>query len=74
VRITESGMTLRPVIPNAWSSCRFPVRFMEQPLHVTVDSQGCRVDHHGTEAIEMQVYGEKVKLMPGDSEFYNRMG
>lgn len=74
VRITESGMTLRPVIPNAWSSCRFPVRFMEQPLHVTVDSQGCRVDHHGNEAIEMQVYGERVKLMPGDSEFYNRMG
>ena len=74
VRITESGMTLRPIIPNAWSSCRFPVRFMEQPLHVTVDSKGCRVDHHGNEAIEMQVYGERVKLMPGDSEFYNRMG
>jgi len=71
VRITEKGMSLRPVRPAAWESYRFPVRFMEQSLQVTVDASGCRVDHRGDVAVELEVYGNRILLEPHSSQSFS---
>ncbi len=63
---TGSGrVALSPLIPAAWDSYSFIIRFRNNPLRVEVKREAVTVTNLSMSEIPLAVYGEEVTLSPG---------
>jgi maltose phosphorylase len=65
MRIRNERVCFNPVIPAAWSSYSFIIRYRNNPLRVEVNGKTVNVVNLSQASIPLTVYTEKVTLLPG---------
>ncbi len=73
MRIRGDRVLFNPVIPAAWDSYSFIIRFRNNPLRVGVSSSGVTVTNLAQAEIPVAVYGEQVTLRPGGEKRFLRV-
>ncbi|HWR74025.1 MAG TPA: family 65 glycosyl hydrolase domain-containing protein [Bacteroidales bacterium] len=68
MRIRNDRVYLDPVIPAAWSSYSFIVRFRNNPLRVEVNGKAVAVVNLSGESIPLAVCNEQLTLGPGEEK------
>ena len=66
MRIHNDRVCFNPVMPGAWSSYSFIIRFRNNPLRVEVDRSGVNVVNLSQSDIPLAVYGDNVTLKGGE--------
>ncbi len=68
MRIRRERVCFNPVIPAAWSSYSFIIRYRNNPLRVEVNGQEVTVVNLSQESIPLAVYDEQLTLGPGEEK------
>jgi maltose phosphorylase len=66
MRIRNDRVCFNPVMPGAWTSYSFIIRFRNNPLRVEVDGSGVNVVNLSQSDVPLAVYGDNVTLMAGE--------
>ena len=72
LRISKDRVRFNPVIPAAWSSYSFIIRYRNNPLRVEVNGSAVNVVNLSQAAIPLEVYGEKLNLKPGEEKKFKK--
>ncbi len=72
LRISNDRVCFNPVIPAAWSSYSFIIRYRNNPLRVEVNGSTVNVVNLSQAAIPLEVYGEKLILNPGEEKKFKK--
>ena len=72
MRIRNDRVCFNPVIPPAWESYSFIIRFRNNPLRVEVTAKGVDVINISKESIPVSVYGIKTTIEPGKNEKFKK--
>ena len=67
-----SDLHLDPALPDQWTALEFHLRFRGALLRVQVEPTGTEVLHLSGEAVELKLYGTKLKLSEGSAEQIER--
>jgi len=67
LRVKADGLRLHPRLPGSWDSYSFPLCWRGSRLRVHVTDVGCRVEALGGEALTLRVYGQPVRVAPGQA-------
>jgi maltose phosphorylase len=68
MRIRNDRVSFNPVIPAAWESFSFIIRYRNNPLRVEVNGTKVNVVNLSAAAIPIAVYGEQMTLQPGEEK------
>jgi maltose phosphorylase len=68
MRIRNDRVHFNPVIPAAWTSYSFIIRFRNNPLRVEVNGKTVTVVNLSQESIPLAVYNEQLILGPGEEK------
>jgi maltose phosphorylase len=68
MRIRNDRVHFNPVIPAAWTSYSFIIRFRNNPLRVEVNGKTVTVVNLSQESIPLAVYNEQLILGPGQEK------
>jgi len=68
MRIRKERVCFNPVIPAAWSSYSFIIRYRNNPLRVEVNGSAVTVVNLSQASIPLAVYDEHVTLGPGEEK------
>lgn len=72
MRIRNDRVCFNPVIPPAWESYSFMVRFRNNPMRVEVNGKKVTVINLSEENIPLAVYGKETILRPGVKENFGK--
>jgi maltose phosphorylase len=72
MRIYNERVCFNPLIPAAWSSYSFIIRYRNNPLRVEVNGSAVNVVNLSQEAIPLEVYGERITLQPGEEKKFGK--
>ncbi len=72
MRIRNDRVFFNPVIPAAWESFSFIIRYRNNPLRVEVNDTKVNVVNLSEAAIPLAVYGEQVTLQPGEEKRFGK--
>ena len=72
MRIRNDRVCFNPVIPAAWESFSFIIRYRNNPLRVEVNGTKVNVVNLSEAAIPIAVYGEQVTLQPGEEKRFDK--
>ena len=72
LRISNDRVCFNPVIPAAWSSYSFIIRYRNNPLRVEVNGSAVNVVNLSKAAIPLAAYGEKLTLQPGEKKKFKK--
>jgi maltose phosphorylase len=72
MRIRNDRVCFNPVIPAAWESFSFIIRYRNNPLRVEVNGTKVNVVNLSQAAIPLAVYGEQVTLQPGEEKRFDK--
>ena len=72
MRIRNERVCFNPVIPQAWKSYSFIVRFRNNPMRIEVNIKGVTVFNLSGENIPLAVYGKETVLGPGSNEIFGK--
>ncbi len=72
LRISGDRVQLNPVIPAAWSSYSFIIRYRNNPLRVEVNGSAVNVVNLSGADIPLEVYGEKLTLQSGEKKQFKK--
>jgi maltose phosphorylase len=72
MRIRDDRVCFNPVIPAAWESFSFIIRYRNNPLRVEVNGTKVNVVNLSEAAIPLAVYGEQVTLRPGEEKRFDK--
>jgi len=72
MRIRNDRVFFNPVIPAAWESFSFIIRYRNNPLRVEVNGTKVNVVNLSEAAIPLAVYGEQVTLQPGEEKRFGK--
>ncbi|MFZ2286438.1 MAG: family 65 glycosyl hydrolase domain-containing protein [Bacteroidales bacterium] len=68
MRIYNDRVCFNPLIPAAWKSYSFIIRYRNNPLRVEVNGSAVNVVNLSQAAIPLVVYSEKITLEPGEEK------
>ena len=66
MRVRKETVCFNPVIPAAWQSYSFIIRYRNNPLRVEVNGPSVDVTNISQAAIPVAVYGVQATLQPGE--------
>lgn len=72
MRILNERVCFNPVIPAAWESYSFIIRYRNNPLRADVNGATVNVVNLSHSAIPLAVYGEEVLLQPGEERKFRK--
>lgn len=72
MRIRNDRVCFNPVIPAAWESFSFIIRYRNNPLRVEVNGTKVNVVNLSEAAIPLAVCGEQVTLRPGEEKRFDK--
>jgi maltose phosphorylase len=72
MRIRNDRVCFNPLIPAAWSSYSFIIRYRNNPLRVEVNGSAVNVVNLSPAAIPLEVYGEQITLQPGEEKKFGK--
>ncbi len=72
MRIRNDRVCFNPVIPPAWESYSFMVRFRNNPMRVEVNGKKVTVINLSEENVPVAVYGKEAILGPGTKENFGK--
>jgi len=72
MRIRNDRVCFNPVIPPAWESYSFMVRFRNNPVRVEVNGKKVTVINLSQENVPVAVYGKETILGPGAKENFGK--
>ncbi len=72
MRIRDERVFFSPVIPAAWESYSFIIRYRNNPLRTEVNGKTVRVVNLSQAEIPLAVYGEQVTLKPGEERKFEK--
>lgn len=72
MRIRKERVCFNPVIPAAWDSYSFIIRFRNNPLRVEVNGSSVKVVNISLDEIPLSVYGVQATLQPGEEKKFKR--
>jgi maltose phosphorylase len=72
LRISNDRVCFNPVIPAAWSSYSFIIRYRNNPLRVEVNGSAVNVVNLSRADIPLEIYGEKFTLQPGEKKKFKK--
>ncbi|MDX9729790.1 MAG: family 65 glycosyl hydrolase domain-containing protein [Bacteroidales bacterium] len=72
MRIRNDRVCFNPVIPAAWESFSFIIRYRNNPLRVEVNGTKVNVVNLSAAAIPIAVYGEQMTLQPGEEKRFDK--
>ena len=72
MRIRNDRVFFNPVIPAAWQSYSFIIRYRNNPLRVEVNGTKVNVVNLSQAAIPLAVYGELMTLQPGEEKRFDK--
>jgi maltose phosphorylase len=72
MRIRNDRVCFNPVIPAAWSSYSFIIRYRNNPLRVEVNGSAVNVVNLSKDPIPLAVYGEHLLLEPGKEHKFEK--
>ena len=72
MRIRNERVCLNPVIPAAWESYSFIIRYRNNPFRVEVNGIKVIVVNLSQAEIPLTVYGEQVTLKPGEERKFEK--
>ncbi|MFN2335530.1 MAG: family 65 glycosyl hydrolase domain-containing protein [Bacteroidales bacterium] len=72
MRIRNDRVCFNPLIPAAWSSYSFIIRYRNNPLRVEVNGSAVNVVNLSQAAIPLEVYGERGTLQPGEEKKFGK--
>jgi len=72
MRIRDDRVCFNPVIPAAWESFSFIIRYRNNPLRVEVNGIKVNVVNLSEAAIPLAVCGEHVTLQPGEEKRFDK--
>ena len=72
MRIRDERICFNPVIPAAWDSYSFIIRFRNNPLRVEVNESSVKVVNISRAEIPLAVYGDQLMLQPGEEKIFIR--
>jgi maltose phosphorylase len=72
MRIRNDSVCFSPIIPSAWTSYSFIIRYRNNPLRVEVNGNEVNVVNLSEASIPLAVYGEQIMLEPHDSKKFER--
>jgi len=72
MRIRDDRVCFNPVIPAAWESFSFIIRYRNNPLRVEVNGTKVNVVNLSEAAIPLAVCGEHVTLQPGEEKRFDK--
>lgn len=72
MRIRNDRVCFNPLIPTAWSSYSFIIRYRNNPLRVEVNGSAVKVVNLSQAVIPLEVYGEKITLEPGEEKKFGK--
>lgn len=73
LRISNDRVCFNPVIPAAWSSYSFIIRYRNNPLKVEVSEPAVSVVNLSQADIPLEVYCEKLTLQPGETKQFKKL-
>ncbi len=62
MRVTESGISFAPSIPDDWRSYSFRIGYMGRRLEISVDAEKATVELLSGEALDIKLFGRTVRL------------
>jgi maltose phosphorylase len=72
LRISNDRVCFNPLIPAAWSSYSFIIRYRNNPLRVEVNGSAVNVVNLSRSDIPLEVYGEKITLQSGEKKKFKK--
>ncbi len=72
MRLHNDRVCFNPLIPGAWSSYSFIIRYRNNPLRVEVNGSAVNVVNLSKETIPLEVYGERITLQPGEEKKFGK--
>lgn len=72
MRIRNERVFFNPVIPAAWESYSFIIRYRNNPLRAEVNGKTVTVVNLSQAEIPLAVYGEQVTLKPGEERKFRK--
>jgi len=72
MRVRKETACFNPVIPAAWQSYSFIIRYRNNPLRVEVNGPSVDVTNISQAAIPVAVYGVQATLQPGEVKKFKR--
>ncbi|MBN2665192.1 MAG: glycoside hydrolase family 65 protein, partial [Bacteroidales bacterium] len=72
MRIRNERVCFNPLIPSAWESYSFTIRYRNNPLRVEVNGAAINVVNLSHSSIPLAVYGEQVLLGPGEEKKFRK--
>jgi len=72
MRIRDERVFFNPVIPAAWESYSFIIRYRNNPLRTEVNGKTVRVVNLSQAEIPLAVYGEHMTLKPGEERTFEK--
>jgi len=65
MRIRNDKVCLNPIIPPAWESYSFIIRFRNNPLKVEVMKNSVSITNYSESVIPMELFGKAFEINPG---------
>jgi maltose phosphorylase len=72
MRIRNERVSFNPVIPSAWESYSFIIRYRNNPLRVEVNGRSVTAVNISQSEIPLVVCGEQVTLKPGEERKFEK--
>ena len=72
MRIRNDRVCFNPVIPPAWQSYSFIIRFRNNPFTIEVNDRTVNVLNLSNENIPLIIYGKEVLIKPGTKEIFEK--
>jgi len=72
MRVCSDRVCFNPVIPDAWDSYSFIIRYRNNPLRVEVNSSSVTVINLSDTVIPLSVYGNRTETAPGEAKKFER--
>jgi len=67
IRVYDDSVKISPVIPKNWKQYQFQILVRNQPIEIRVSHAACELKNLGNQALEFNVYDEKIQVNTGES-------
>jgi maltose phosphorylase len=72
MRIINDKVCLNPIIPPAWKSYSFIIRFRNNPLKVEVIKDSVSITNYSDSVIPIELFGKTIEINPGKTNKIER--
>lgn len=72
MRILNDRVSFNPLIPAAWESYSFIIRYRNNPIRVEVNDRAVKVVNLSQADIPVELFGEKITLEPGKEKKFEK--